>query len=164
MKLRLDVDGRDYSLDWNGQSEYTLRGETTAAGTASVVEVMPGVFSVLLGMRSFTVHLAPNSAGTETFTAGQRHHISISDPRDRADRRNQTGYAGPVELRSQMPGKIIKILVELGAFVEAGEGLVVVEAMKMQNELKAPKAGVVCKINAVEGATVAAGESLAIVE
>jgi biotin carboxyl carrier protein len=167
LKLRLDVDGQNYSLDWksgNGPSEYTLSGDDTVAGTASVLEVMPGVFSILLGARSFTVHLAPNGDGTETFTAGQHHHISIFDPRDRADRRNQAGHTGPVELRSQMPGKIIKILVELGAAVEAGQGLVVVEAMKMQNELKAPKAGTVSKINAVEGATVAAGESLVIVE
>ena len=167
MKLRLDVDGQNYSLDWqggNGQAAYTLTGDETVTGSASVLEVMPGVFSILLGVRSFTVHLAPNSEGVETFTAGQQHYISIFDPRDRADRRNQAGRAGPVELRSQMPGKIIKILVELGAAVEAGQGLVVVEAMKMQNELKAPKAGTVSKINAVEGATVAAGESLVIVE
>jgi biotin carboxyl carrier protein len=167
LKLRLDVDGQDYSLDWqsgNGEAAYTLTGDETVTGSASVLEVMPGVFSILLGARSFTVHLVPNKEGSETFTAGQQHHISIFDPRDRADRRNQAGHVGPVELRSQMPGKIIKILVELGAAVEAGQGLVVVEAMKMQNELKASKAGTVSKINAVEGATVAAGESLVVVE
>lgn len=167
MKLRFDVDGRNYSLNWkngNGQAEYTLTGDDIVAGTASILEVMPGVFSILLGTQSFTVHLAPNGNGTETFTAGQHHHISMFDPRDRADRRNQAGHAGPVELRSLMPGKIIKILVELGAAVEAGQGLIVVEAMKMQNELKAPKAGTVSKISIVEGATVAAGESLVVVE
>jgi biotin carboxyl carrier protein len=167
LKLRVDVDGRNYSLDWHGgkgQAQYTLTGENSVAGTASVLEVMPGVFSILLGVRSLTVHLSPNGEGAETFTAGQQHYIALFDPRDRADRRDQAGHAGPLELRSQMPGKIIKILVELGAAVEAGQGLVVVEAMKMQNELKAPKAGTVSKINVVEGATVAAGESLAIVE
>jgi len=167
LKLLLDVDGRSYSLDWktsSGQAEYMLSGEDSAAGSASVLEVMPGVFSILLGTRSFTVHLAPNREGTETFTAGHRHHISISDPRDRSPRPDKAGHAGPVDLRAQMPGKVVKVLVAVGDVVDAGDGLVVVEAMKMQNELKAPKAGTVSRIHAIEGATVAAGESLVIVE
>jgi len=63
-----------------------------------------------------------------------------------------------------MPGKIIKLLVDVGASVEAGQGLIVVEAMKMQNEVKAPKTGVVTKILTAAGATVAAGETLIVVE
>lgn len=167
MKFRLELDGLNYTLDWKpglGQGEYALTGESSIAGEASVLEVMPGVFSILIGTLSFMVHLTPNGDGQEAFTDGDRHHICISDPRDRAARLKQAGHAGPVELRAQMPGKVIKVLVELGAAVEAGQGLVVVEAMKMQNELKAPKAGTVAKIHAIEGATVAAGESLVIVE
>jgi biotin carboxyl carrier protein len=63
-----------------------------------------------------------------------------------------------------MPGKIIKLLVEVGTNVEAGQGLIVVEAMKMQNEVKAPKGGVVTKILTTADATVAAGETLIVVE
>jgi biotin carboxyl carrier protein len=67
-------------------------------------------------------------------------------------------------VRAQMPGKVIKVLVVSGATVEAGQGLVVVEAMKMQNEMKAPKSGRVARMHAREGATVTAGEPLAVVE
>ena len=63
-----------------------------------------------------------------------------------------------------MPGKVVRVLVAQGTEVEAGQGLVVVEAMKMQNEVKSPKRGVVQKMVATEGATVNAGEVLAIVE
>jgi biotin carboxyl carrier protein len=63
-----------------------------------------------------------------------------------------------------MPGKVVRVLVTAGANVEAGAGIIVVEAMKMQNEMKAPKAGVVLSINAAEGATVKAGDVLAVVE
>jgi biotin carboxyl carrier protein len=63
-----------------------------------------------------------------------------------------------------MPGKVVRLLVELGTKVEAGAGIVVVEAMKMQNEMKAPKAGVVTLLNAVDGATVNAGDVLAEIE
>ena len=63
-----------------------------------------------------------------------------------------------------MPGKIVRVLVEAGANVAAGDGVIVVEAMKMQNEMKAPKAGIVISINAKEGATVNAGDVLAVIE
>ena len=63
-----------------------------------------------------------------------------------------------------MPGKVVRLLVEVGAQVEAGAGIVVVEAMKMQNEMKAPKAGVVISLNATPGATVNAGDVLAEIE
>jgi biotin carboxyl carrier protein len=63
-----------------------------------------------------------------------------------------------------MPGKIVRLLVAEGDSVEAGQGLLVVEAMKMQNEMKAPKAGCVVSLKAHEGATVAAGDVLATIE
>jgi biotin carboxyl carrier protein len=69
-----------------------------------------------------------------------------------------------MELRALMPGKVIKLLVQAGAAVEPGQGLIVVEAMKMQNEMKSPKKGIVSRIHAVEGATVVAGEALIVVE
>jgi biotin carboxyl carrier protein len=63
-----------------------------------------------------------------------------------------------------MPGKVVRVLVDQGTQVEAGAGVLVVEAMKMQNEIKSPKKGVVQKILAIEGAAVNAGDVLAIVE
>ena len=71
---------------------------------------------------------------------------------------------GIVEVKTAMPGKIVRILVEAGATVEKGDGVLVVEAMKMQNELKSPKAGVVKEIRTQEGATVGAGDILATIE
>ena len=63
-----------------------------------------------------------------------------------------------------MPGKVVRVLVERGQEVEAGAGLVVVEAMKMQNELKSPKAGTVVELRAAPGATVNAGDVLVVIE
>ena len=63
-----------------------------------------------------------------------------------------------------MPGKIVRLLVTEKSEVEAGQGIVVVEAMKMQNEIKSPKKGVVQKILVAQGASVNAGDVLAIVE
>jgi biotin carboxyl carrier protein len=73
-------------------------------------------------------------------------------------------HTGAAEIVSPMPGKIVRVLLRTGDKVEAGAGIIVVEAMKMQNEMKAPKAGIVISINANEGATVNAGDVLAVVE
>jgi len=166
LKLLVEVDGEAYVLDLkpgNGVVHYTLRGAATASGSASVEEVMPGVFSIIMGSRSFTVNLAQNDEGLEVWVGNQRHSITVSDARDRSGN-SQKRAAGPVEMRAHMPGKVVKILVELGENVDAGQGLIVVEAMKMQNEMRAPKAGRVVKIYAREGTTVAAGAALMMVE
>ncbi|MBI4459929.1 MAG: biotin/lipoyl-binding protein [Acidobacteria bacterium] len=63
-----------------------------------------------------------------------------------------------------MPGKVIRVLVSENQSVEAGQGLLVVEAMKMQNEIKSPRAGCVQKVRVREGQTVTAGEVLLVVE
>ena len=130
----------------------------------SIEEVMPGVFSVLLDNRSYQVHVAPHQEGLEVWVGLERYFLSLADPRDRPANSKNAGAAGPVELRAQMPGKIIKLLVEIGSAGSAGQGLIVVEAMKMQNEVKAPKGGSVKSINVAEGDTVSAGDSLLIVE
>lgn len=167
MKLRVEVDGQDYSLELqkNGaDSNFRLEGVSSASGVASVTETTPGTFSVLLGARSFTVNVVPDGDALEVWTGGERHRISIADARDRPSGTRKRGPAGPMEVRAQMPGKVIKLLVQSGSPVQVGQGLIVVEAMKMQNEMKSPKEGIVSKIYAVEGATVAAGEVLIVVE
>jgi len=161
LKLRIDLDGKDYVLELR-DSEYVFRD---AAGTASIEQVQPGVFSVLLGTKSFRVNLAAQGDSYEAVNGGGKPILlSIADTRDRKGPADSSAVKGPVVVRAQMPGKIIKLLVEVGATVEAGQGLFVVEAMKMQNEVKAPKAGIVKKILTTADATVAAGETLIVVE
>jgi biotin carboxyl carrier protein len=167
LKLAVEIDGRSCTLEIqrNGTAVgYTLNGSIESSGIASITELMPGVFSVLLDTRSFEVRIIPSSDALEVWIGSERHTVSISDLRDRSTRNRKIGASGPVELRAQMPGKVVTVLVELGAAVQAGQGLIVVEAMKMQNEMKSPKNGVVSKIHAAEGATVAAGQPLLVVE
>jgi biotin carboxyl carrier protein len=176
LKLRIELDDEEYSLDLqrNGTaSEYRLNVQQTGAsgqgirdssGSASVIEVMPGVFSVLLNQRSLTVYVVPNGENLEVWTGSQRHVVSIADARDRSSKKKKVSAAGPMELHALMPGKVIKVLVQVGAAVDVGQGLIVVEAMKMQNEMKSPKKGTVSRIHVVEGATVVAGEALIVVE
>jgi biotin carboxyl carrier protein len=183
LKLTVELDGEAYTLDLRANaanSEYTVRGAKPASGTASVVEVMPGVFSVLLAAdsqpcaaspwdsssaaRSFTVHVAPKGEDLELWVGTQRHTVSVADARDRSAKRRKLSAAGPMEIRAQMPGRVIKLLAALNASVRAGQGIIVVEAMKMQNEMKSPKDGIVSKILVSEGAAVVAGETLVVIE
>lgn len=167
MKFRVEVDGQTYALDLRRSGSdcaYTLSGLSTVTGSASVIEVMPGVFSVLLGSRSLTVHIVPDREDVQVWIGNERRLISLADARDRAPKSKRVSAAGPVEVRAQMPGKVIRVLVAPGDAVENGQGLIVVEAMKMQNEMKSPKAGTVKKIHAEEGATVAAGQALILIE
>lgn len=92
--------------------------------------------------------------------------IVLADPkRLRGSRRAGAGGADVrAEVLAPMPGKVVRLLVEAGARVEAGDGLVIVEAMKMQNEMKSPKAGIVVEVKAQTGATVNAGDCLVVVE
>ena len=94
----------------------------------------------------------------------QRHLISIIDPRRlRTDENSDRHHHGPTEIAAQMPGKVVRVLVEAGTAVEKGTGIVIVEAMKMQNEMKSPRAGVVLAVNVKQGDTVNAGDVLATV-
>jgi biotin carboxyl carrier protein len=96
---------------------------------------------------------------------GNSHRVTIIDPRRlRADEDSDRHHHGSAEITAPMPGKVVRVLVEAGQAVEAGAGLVVVEAMKMQNELKAPRAGAVVSIDVAAGDTVEAGAILAVIE
>ncbi len=167
MKLRVEVDGGSYELEVvrsGSESEYSLAGSHETSGSASVAEVQPGVFSVLVDQKSFTVYVSERDGLLEVWAGGQRHTVSIADARDRPAGNKKTGADGPVEIRAQMPGRIIKLLVGAGAAVQTGQGIIVVEAMKMQNEMKSPKDGVVSHLRVQEGDTVAAGETMMVIE
>ena len=130
------------------------------------------VLSIVLDGQSYevlreTVSLAEAESGTTSniVIAGQRYAAELRDPRALRSRRALRGRGeGPKKILSPMPGKVVRVLVAEGAQVEAGAGVVVVEAMKMQNELKSPKQGVVAKLAVSVGAAVNAGDVLAIVE
>jgi biotin carboxyl carrier protein len=117
--------------------------------------------SVLLNECSYRVN---KGAGKEVWINGRLFSMEVFDPRDLRPGQGATANQGRQEIAASMPGKVIRILVAAGDAVEEGQGLVVVEAMKMQNEMKSPKAGRVVEIRARPDATVGAGDILVVVE
>ncbi|MBY0505640.1 MAG: hypothetical protein K2X03_17125 [Bryobacteraceae bacterium] len=145
-----------------GAWTYCYAGE---AGAVDVLEVEPGTYSILLGGRSYEVRSGPLPEGlTWVDVDGRRLQLDLRDPRNGRPGGGAAGRSGQATLKSPMPGKVVRILVAEGEAVEVGQGVVVVEAMKMQNEMKAPRAGVVKAIKTQEGSTVAAGEALLVIE
>ena len=91
--------------------------------------------------------------------------MRIIDPkRLRSAKGDDADASGKAEIKTAMPGKVVRILVAEGDTVQKGDGVIVVEAMKMQNEMKSPKDGVISKIKFAEGDTVSAGDVLVIIE
>jgi biotin carboxyl carrier protein len=131
---------------------------------ANIVKILPGVYSILLGGRSLEVSVEKNKDGLLLRVAGREFLLEIADPRSwRGRRSGNIELEGRQEVTAPMPGKVVNVLVANGQHVEAGQGLLVIEAMKMQNEIRSPKSGTVERLMANEGQTVSAGEILAVV-
>lgn len=141
-RISATVDGREYELE------------------ASEPEA--GVYLLKHDNRVFEVYVSPEGIVN---VGGYQLEVKISDPKRLRGARGDAEHGdGNAEIKTAMPGKIVRVLATVGDQVEKGDGVIVVEAMKMQNEMKAPKAGIVKQINAKEGDTVNAGDVLAVIE
>jgi biotin carboxyl carrier protein len=124
-----------------------------------------GVLSILIAGRSYEVRQETSGGETSVVIGRQRIGVAIRDPRSlRSRQRVEGGGHGVKKIIAPMPGKVVRILVPAGSEVEAGQSVLVIEAMKMQNELKSPKKGILRRLTALEGAAVEAGQTLAEVE
>ncbi len=166
MKLLLTINGAAESIELLAAAPLCrFRLASGEEREAQVEAPEPGVYSVLMDGRSYDARVEDGPAG-EVFVIidGHRFEVQVRDPR-RWSRKSAGGAGEGVQsLVAPMPGKVVRVLVAPGETVEAGQGLIVVEAMKMQNEMKAPKRGRVLSVKAVEGDTVSAGEVLVTIE
>ncbi len=145
----------------SGLLEAVLDGEALQVDWATVA---PGVYSLLFSGRSYEVRVEQEPGSREScYTvsiAGRLFHVALADAASR--RRDTAGgvHHGPEEVLAPMPGRIVKILAAQGKQVARGEGLIVIEAMKMQNEIRAGRAGRVEKLYVREGEGVESGSRL----
>jgi biotin carboxyl carrier protein len=159
------IDGKNYRLELARVED---RWECRLDGKEVVIDaVMPrrDVLSILVGGKSYEVKRERTATDLHLWVGPVRHEAVLRDPRSLHSRR-AAGAAdhGPRKLIAPMPGKVVRVMVSDGDGVEAGQGLLVVEAMKMQNEIKSPKKGTVRKLVAAVGENVNAGDVLAVVE
>ncbi|MCA1630838.1 MAG: biotin/lipoyl-binding protein [Acidobacteria bacterium] len=146
--MSAEIDGRAYELEAR--------------------ETERGAYLLVLGGRVYECRVEDGrgaGGASKVEVGGRAYEVSLFDPRKlRAAGAGGAQNQGRAVVAASIPGKVVRVLVEEGAMVEAGDGLVVVEAMKMQNELKSPKAGTVTELRARAGATVNAGDVLVVVE
>jgi biotin carboxyl carrier protein len=168
MKLHIEFDGKMRAVELTSASggsgnlrRCVIDGREVMADAA---EINPGVFSILIGGQAFEARVEPFAGKLRVHVGGKEYVAAVHDPRQwkRGD-----GAAAVSQGRQQviapMPGKIVRVLVKPGEEVEAGQGLVVVEAMKMQNAVRSPKSGTVERVLVAEGQAVNAGEVVAII-
>jgi len=161
MRLDIRINGAKHMVDFDpSRKEAAIDGRKIDAAAAVI---SPGMYSILLGSQSFEVSVEKSGEGFQLRTAGHEFQMEIVDPRSwRRVRGTSIELEGRQQVAAPMTGKIVRVLAALGQIVEAGQGLLVIEAMKMQNEIRSPKSGTLERL-AREGQTVNAGEILAIV-
>ncbi len=146
-KLSVSLDGRDFPAD--------------------VLRVAPHHYSMLLDGRHYEVDVLEMEEASLVLVNGQPFRVEIRRERERQGRpRREKGedQANRQSVIAPMPGKVVKLLVKPGDVVQEGDGVVVVEAMKMENELKARVAGTVAEIRTQEGKAVNGGDVLVVIE
>ena len=168
MIYQIKVDGREYAIELKRLSQDSSLWKCKVNGKEvelDATRVADGVLSIVLGGKAYEITRDVTASGNHLYLNGRGFEYEVRDPRALRGRRGAGDYGeGPKKITAPMPGKVVRVVAAAGMPVEAGQGVIVIEAMKMQNELKAPKAGTVQKILASEGAAVNAGDTLAIIE
>ena len=167
MKLKAQIGDSSSDLDIRVDGEQVFARVDDREYELEASEVEPGVYLLKNNGRIYEAYVSDiDSLGNaEVNVRGQRFDVAIFDPkRLRSTRSDYSHGDGRAEIKTAMPGKVVRIMAEIGQTVEKGTGVIVVEAMKMQNELRSLKDGVVKEIRTSEGATVNAGEVLVVIE
>ncbi len=155
----------DYTLDW--------RQIATLAADSNGQSSEGGRYSLLIGGKSYEVFARRLSQANEkdgqtyeVLLAGQRFEVTVEDERTRvlAGLTGAKVSSGAARIQAPMPGLVVNVLVEQGASVEQGQTVIVLEAMKMENDLVSPIAGIIKEIKIGKGQTVDQGAVLVLVE
>lgn len=162
MKLIAELNNEKHPVEIRRDGEKVFAKIDAREYEIEASEVEPNVYLFKHDNQIHQIYAAPNGVVN---IGNHQLEVKIIDPkRLRGSSGSDTAADGIAEIKTAMPGKIVRILVEKGAEVTLGEGVIVVEAMKMQNEMKSPKDGIVKEIRFNEGDTVNAGDILVIIE
>jgi biotin carboxyl carrier protein len=165
MKLEAQIDDTTHQLDVRVDGGKVLAKVDDREYELEANEVEPGVYLVKNNGRVYEISVSETGGTQEVIVRNSKFAVTIIDPkRLRGSRADHAHSGGQAEIRTAMPGKVVRILASIGQSIEKGSSVVVVEAMKMQNEMKSPIDGVVKEIRVEEGSTVNAGELLVVIE
>jgi biotin carboxyl carrier protein len=168
MLYEVIIDGKSYRLELDrAEGRWLCRLDGRAVEVDAVL-ARPDVLSLRIGNKAYEIKSEQAGGGKDSdwhvWVGSERFASEVRDPRSLRSRARLADEQGPRKLTAPMPGKVVRVLAREGDEVEAGAGVLVVEAMKMQNEIRSPKKGTIQKMHAAEGVAVNAGDVLAIVE
>jgi biotin carboxyl carrier protein len=185
LTLEVEVDGTMRRLALERRGVGWVAHMDGRSVPVDVCEPTPGVLSLLIGdfeeagSSEELGHSEEDGAGGRSYrcvrviladeeciaVGSRQHRIAVSDPRSMRGRRKRAGAGnGMLQVKASMPGRVARVLVAPGETVMAQQGIMVIEAMKMQNELKAARDGRIAEVRVAAGDKVASGQVLAVLE
>ncbi len=168
MKLQAQVGESLHNIEIKRDGEKVFAKVDNREYELEASEPEPNVFLLKHAGKIHEFYVAPAAqAGSPQIISSRKHDLEVTliDPKRLRGSGTGVGSAdGLAEIKTMMPGKVVRLMASVGDAVEKGDAVLVVEAMKMQNDLKASKAGIVKEIRVAEGSTVAAGDILAVIE
>ena len=147
MKYIATIEDEQYEIEIKTDGEITVNGEPQRVDFKSIAG--RPVYSLLLNGKSYEAHVSSSETGMDVLLRGQLYSVTVEDERQRRLRQAseaQIGASGDIHIKAPMPGLIVSVYVQEGDQVEKGDNLVILESMKMQNEIKAPRAGNIIRV------------------
>jgi biotin carboxyl carrier protein len=169
MKLTAELNQEEHTIDFRREGERVTALIDGRRYEVAVREVERDAYLLISEGRVSVCRVERNRAQSDSVqvhVGNRTYSLTLFDPRRLRGGHLAGAHAadGAAQIIAPMPGKIVRVLVEQGAEVKAGDGIIVVEAMKMQNEMKAPRDGIVTELHAASGETVNSGDVLAVIE
>lgn len=168
MKYYVDVEGRTFELDFQEEGEQ-LRvqiGEQSLVLDLRQV-TQPSLYSLLIDNRSYEIFVEAHGDEFDVLIGSEMFHLKVQDEWTRRlanIQRKTEVQSGDLAIKAPMPGAVVAVEVAPGEEVKRGQGLVILSAMKMENEIKAPRAGRVKSVEVQPGQTVEQGRTLVVIE
>ena len=165
MRYIATVEDQTYEIEINGEDEITVNGKPVEVDFIAIAD--HSVFSLILDGVSYEAYVHPNDTEVEVLMRGKRYPVHVED--ERTIRLRQTGKDAATEtgeflLKAPMPGLVVSVPATEEQVVKAGDNLVILESMKMQNELKAPRDGKVTRVRVEAGDNVEQNQVLIVLE
>lgn len=152
MKYITTIDDREFLVEILDEKHVSVNGKVLDVDFSSINGQR--VFSMIIDGKSYESHVNPSDDGWEVLLRGKFYTALVEDEREKRLRASAGGRAmegGEYHMKAPMPGLVVAVLVEDGMRIEKGQVLVILESMKMQNELKSPREGVVSRIKVKPG-------------
>ena len=166
MKYIATIDDKQYEIEINDDDRITIDGELVELDFKSMSKGQP-IYSLILNGKSYEAMIELTDEGWQVMLRGQMYMIDVEDERQRRLRMatgDTSTQSGELKLKAPMPGLIVDVPVEAGQEVEKGDNLVILESMKMQNEIKSPRDGKVARVNIKAGDSVNQNQVLLILD